>query len=56
MTEVKFSLGEKVRISAINTPCTIVAIEWSMTGIQYKGVYWVNGERKETWFYPEELQ
>jgi hypothetical protein len=57
MKEIKYSLGEKAIIEAINEPCLIVATEWSLTGsVQYKGVYWVNGKREETWFYPEELK
>jgi hypothetical protein len=57
MREIKYSLGEKAIIEAINEPCLIVATEWSLSGsVQYKGVYWVNGKREETWFYPEELK
>ena len=54
--ELKHSLGETVMIVAIKEPCWIVAIEWSLSGIQYKGVYWVNGKREETWFYHNEIK
>jgi hypothetical protein len=54
--EIKHSLGEKAIITVIGEPCLIVAIEWSLLGIQYKGVYWINGKREETWFYQDELK
>ena len=50
-----FEQGEKVNITAINTPGHVDALMLDNTGKAYRVVYWMNGERRQTWMYEWEI-
>lgn len=53
--EFQYELKQRVKINNINTSGFIVAYYYGETGAQYLVSYFLNGERKSTYLYPEEI-
>jgi len=55
--ETRYDIGQKVIISEVQTIAVIESIEYSFGDrIMYKLIYWLNGERKETWVLQQEIE
>jgi hypothetical protein len=53
--ESKFSIQDRVLISAIQMHGIIDSISWGITGMQFRVVYWNDNQRYETWMYEWEI-
>lgn len=57
MNTLKFDyeLKSEITIRALNTKGLIVGYFYGENGMQYQVTYFVDGERKTTYLYPEEI-
>lgn len=52
----EYDLRQRVTIVELDRPGIVDAIGVFDSGVQYRIVYWNNGERKSEWMYPIELE
>jgi len=52
----EFSLGQTVRIAAIDRKGIVRAIQLDTMGLQYFVHYWDNASREQTWCFGSELE
>lgn len=55
LSEAVFTFGQQVHIPAIEVTGNVRSISFDERGIMYKVIYRFNGERKESWVYPDEI-
>ena len=55
VVDYKFDLKQDVKIKGLNVEGRIVGYYYGETGIQYQVAYFVRGEKKTTYLYPEDL-
>ena len=53
--EIKYTIGEFVALKEIEIVGRVVEILYKTADIQYKVVYWYDGNRKEIWVYDWEI-
>lgn len=51
-----FSIKDTVKVIGIDTIGKIDAVMFEESGLQYRVIYWLNGERKTGWLYDWELE
>jgi len=51
-----FDIGSEVRIIAIDAQARIIARTEDRTGVIYRVIYWIDGERRDDWLYGWELE
>ena len=54
--QFEYSLGEPVKIKALEMIGHIDSLELDNNGKMYRVIYWFNGERKSAWAYSNELE
>lgn len=53
--EFLYNLKQCVKIKALKTKGFVVGYFYGENGIQYQTAYFLNGDRKTTYLYPEEI-
>jgi hypothetical protein len=53
--EFEYDLKQKIKINNINTQGFIIGYYYGESGIQYQVAYFISGERKTAYLYPEEI-
>lgn len=53
--EFEFSLGQRVKITEVETKGRIDSLSVDNRGPMYRVVYWLDGDRHTEWLYPWEL-
>ena len=54
--DLKYSIGDPVRIIELNRPGLVISIWILPKGIKYEVRYFWNGEAKEVYFYNHEIK
>ena len=52
----KFSIKSDIKIKKLNVSGFIIGLYFGETGRQYQISYFINGEKKSTYFYEEEIE
>lgn len=56
IVDFDFGIKERVLLKDIQQGGMIDSLLFDNDGAQYRIVYWVNGERKQTWVYAWEIE
>lgn len=52
---LQFEIGQKVMIREVQRPGRVDMVQIDSIGVQFRVAYWIDGERKNTWLYFDEL-
>jgi hypothetical protein len=53
--ESEYDLKSQVKIKSLNVAGLIIGFYYGETGFQYQVAYFVNGDRRTAYLYPEEI-
>ena len=54
--QFEYALKTSIKIKSLNTLGIVVGLYCGENGVQYQTAYFLNGERKTTYLYPEEIE